>query len=52
MSADGGTIFFFIFTHCKLSTLWQGISENSITDIHKSILKFYVFVELTILPIK
>ena len=50
MYADGGTIYFY-FSLCKFSTLWQGNSENSITDIHKSILKFYL-IEFTIILMK
>ena len=50
MYADGGMISF-SYSLCKLSTLWQGNSENSITDIYKCILRFYL-IEFTVLPMK
>ena len=39
---------FDLFSLCKFSSRWLRSSENSITDIHKSILKFY-FIEFTML---
>ena len=49
MCADGGIIFFFLCASFQLCV--QGISENSITVFHKSILKFYL-IEFTILLMK